>query len=431
MSGFRDHIPNGRAIDDEQFEIRHRVITNVLIAHIPVLFIIGMLNDYAVWHTALETSPVAVMALLGRGQMHRLIRSIATSLGLVYAAATLIHFSGGIIEAHFHWFVVLTLTALYVDLRPFVPVLGFTAVHHAVMSLYDPTLLFEHERGQENPLLWTGVHVIFVVMLIGALAINWYTLQVQHDRWVRLSKEQQDTLEKQAQLTEQRESLAHTQQQNLEQQVAQAREMAHRSSDLASSSARVREVIGGTSATMSTMTETAGAISSEVQQVLGLAVQANEEAASTRRVVEELDERSRRITEMVDLISEIADKTNLLALNATIEAERAGSAGRGFTVVATEVKGLAMQTSQATDQIREITDDLRSRVSSSASRVSGVAELVDSIVERQEQVQHDVQDQRDTADQARNDVEAAAATMMEIIQGIDQLNQSAKTTLDA
>jgi methyl-accepting chemotaxis protein len=424
MSSLRQHIPDGRAIDDEQFEIRHRLITFTLVAHVPVLFAIGLVSGYAPWHVGLETLPVLTLAVMGRARMHRLPRSIATSLGLVYAAATLVHFTGGVIESHFHWFVVLTLTALYVDLRPFIPVLGFTAVHHAVMSFYDPALIFEHQRGQESPLLWTGVHVIFVALLIGALSINWYTLQVQHERWVSLSQAQQASLDEQARLTAQQEEMAAAQQKNLEQQLAYAKDMADRSSALASSSTQVREVIGGTSTTMAAMTDAAGSISAEVHEVLGLAVRANEEAASTRAVVEELDERSRRITEMVDLISEIADKTNLLALNATIEAERAGSSGRGFTVVATEVKGLAKQTSSATDQIREITDDLQARVSSSAARVSEVAELVDSIVDRQQTVEHDVLDQREAADRARSDVESASASMLEIIRGIEDLSHT-------
>ena len=74
----RDHIPDGRVIDDEQFEIRHRIISIVLIAHAPVLTIIGLLNDFALWHTLLEVSPVLVLAGFGLGPLHRLPRSIAS-----------------------------------------------------------------------------------------------------------------------------------------------------------------------------------------------------------------------------------------------------------------------------------------------------------------------------------------------------------------
>lgn len=75
------------------------------------------------------------------------------------------------------------------------------------------------------------------------------------------------------------------------------------------------------------------------------------EAAATNRQIGELATTTQRIGDVVGLIRAIAEQTNLLALNATIEAARAGEAGRGFAVVASEVKQLASQTAKATDEI--------------------------------------------------------------------------------
>ncbi len=75
------------------------------------------------------------------------------------------------------------------------------------------------------------------------------------------------------------------------------------------------------------------------------------EAERTGAVIRELSQAAARIGDFIGLISNIASQTNLLALNATIEAARAGDAGKGFSVVASEVKELASQTAKATDEI--------------------------------------------------------------------------------
>jgi methyl-accepting chemotaxis protein len=90
-----------------------------------------------------------------------------------------------------------------------------------------------------------------------------------------------------------------------------------------------------------------------------------------RDEIEELERAAREIGSVVTMIAGIASQTNLLALNATIEAARAGEAGRGFSVVASEVKSLANQTADATRditaQVAAIQAPRRARPSSSAA----------------------------------------------------------------
>ena len=92
-------------------------------------------------------------------------------------------------------------------------------------------------------------------------------------------------------------------------------------------------------------------IDAQVLQSKHVADKAVGEAEGTTGEIQALHDAARRIDEVVQLITQVAEQTNLLALNATIEAARAGDAGRGFAIVASEVKGLAAQTANATEEI--------------------------------------------------------------------------------
>ncbi len=125
-----------------------------------------------------------------------------------------------------------------------------------------------------------------------------------------------------------------------------------------------------------TATEGAGVILETVTQIRGIADTVRESVAE----IEKLDERSARIGEFTQVIDDIADQTNLLALNAAIEAARAGEHGRGFAVVADEVRKLAERTTSATKEIADTISAMRHEVAHAVGSIKSNAQAVDSAV---------------------------------------------------
>jgi methyl-accepting chemotaxis protein len=153
--------------------------------------------------------------------------------------------------------------------------------------------------------------------------------------------------------------------------------------------ARTDALTGRTSAAQGTATTFANAaekfthsaegIGSQVRHASQLADEAGAAADEASANVDRLRESSAAIGNVVNLIAQIARQTTLLALNSTIEAARAGSAGRGFAVVATEVKALAVQTAEATEDIRKKIDTLQRDAASSVEAVHRISTAIQAI----------------------------------------------------
>lgn len=119
-------------------------------------------------------------------------------------------------------------------------------------------------------------------------------------------------------------------------------------------------------------------ISNQAQTSAHRARGATDVAQRANRTIAALDETAARVSGIVEMISSIAQRTNMLALNATIEAARSGEAGKGFAVVASEVKELAAQTSRATDEIEQ---QIKAIQHSSGAGVDALREIVGEINE--------------------------------------------------
>src|SRR3546814_1941327 len=128
------------------------VCSSDLWLHVPVLAVIGLVNGYDSRHVAADLALVVAFGVMARLAVSRAWAATFAGLGLLTCSATLIHLTGGLTEAHFHFFVILPLVALYQDVRPFVASVAYVVLHHSVVTLLAPESVFSTSYAQKKPL---------------------------------------------------------------------------------------------------------------------------------------------------------------------------------------------------------------------------------------------------------------------------------------
>ena len=151
---------------------------------------------------------------------------------------------------------------------------------------------------------------------------------------------------------------------------------------------------------------------------------------STSDTMGSLGRSSQEIGKVVNVITTIAEQTNLLALNATIEAARAGEAGRGFTVVANEVKELARETAKATDDIRTRIEAMQTDTKRAVGAIDEIGRVIERIDSLQAKIAVAVEEQSVTTSEINRNIVEATTGSSEIAENILQVAQAAQSTAE-
>lgn len=179
------------------------------------------------------------------------------------------------------------------------------------------------------------------------------------------------------------------------------------------------------------ISEIAGDTESSIQTGMGTMKILNEKSHSTAEItnvviesIQELEKQTKSIGQIVSAINDIASETNLLSLNASIEAARAGEAGRGFSVVATEIRKLADQSMESANQIQKIIE----QIVLTTKHAVEIAQQADSIVQEQQTAVDDTTDAFKTMEQQ---VALLMKELEDILVGVKEMDRTRSSTLEA
>lgn len=169
-------------------------------------------------------------------------------------------------------------------------------------------------------------------------------------------------------------------------------------------------------------------IGSQVTQASKITTLAVNDANKAKDMVRGLDSAAQKIGQVVALITDIAEQTNLLALNATIEAARAGEAGKGFAVVASEVKNLATQTAKATEEIAGQITGIQGATRLSVDAIEGIFNRIAEINQISTTIASAIEEQGAATQEIARNVEQAAAGTQEVSSNIQGVTKAAGET---
>ncbi|MFL5910274.1 MAG: EAL domain-containing protein [Gaiellaceae bacterium] len=190
----RRALPRGQTLPEEAWEGRHRAMLVILWLHVPTLFVFALARGNPFSAALGMVLPIAVAGVAA--MLHapgRRARSIAVVIGLLTASAVLVRVWDGQIEAHFHFFVMIAVLALYEDWLPFGFSVGYVVAEHGVVGAISPHSVYNHAG---SPWEWAAVHGGFVLAAAAASIITWRLNEDMRARMVAANRHARKTAER-------------------------------------------------------------------------------------------------------------------------------------------------------------------------------------------------------------------------------------------
>ena len=170
----RNALPEGRTLPDRVWRRRHRALLTLLWLHAAGLAAFALAQGYGITHSLQEGGIVALIAAAATAARDRKrVAATLVSLGLITSSAVLVHLWGGVIEAHFHFFVMIVLLSLYEDWVPFLVAAAYVVLHHGLAGTMDPDSVYNHADAVAHPWQWAAIHGLFVTGAGVGAVVTW------------------------------------------------------------------------------------------------------------------------------------------------------------------------------------------------------------------------------------------------------------------
>ncbi len=191
---------------------------------------------------------------------------------------------------------------------------------------------------------------------------------------------------------------------------------------ISSNSEQISNMVKDISASMEEVAQNIKEISKNINEVMIIVIKAVNMGNNTRDIIKELSNHSEKIGNITEFINDIAQQTNILSLNASIEAARAGTSGKGFSIVAREVKGLANKTVKSTGEISQMVKMMQESTKETISSIIKVIDIIKEISILSNTITNAITQQATVTNQISTLLSEAAHDTKEITEAITEVS---------